>query len=32
VPDGLYVVKVEIDLGPSFGNVVGEKTIEIKNP
>jgi hypothetical protein len=32
VPDGSYVVKVEIDLGPNFGKVAGEKTIEIKNP
>jgi hypothetical protein len=32
VPDGTYTAKVELDMGPYLGKVVGEKTVEIKNP
>jgi hypothetical protein len=32
VPDGKYTAKVELDMGPYGGTVIGEKEIEIKKP
>jgi hypothetical protein len=32
VADGTYTAKVELDMGPYFGSVNGQETLQIKKP
>ena len=32
VADGTYTAKVELDMGPYFGIVNGQKTVQLKRP